>query len=232
MQVELSIKRYNPETDTKPHWETYTVDMEPTDKVLDAIHEVKYHHDGTLALRRSCVHGVCGSDAMVINGVNRLACTLLIQDVGDKITVEPIRGLPVIKDLVVDMEPFFAQYRVGPALPRHHRRARLPGADSVRRRAGALRRHDQVHPLRRLHHVVPGVLGQLGLRGPGRHRQRPPLHLRLAGRGRGRAPRHPERAQRRVALPHRLQLHRCLPRDIKVTQAIEEVKREILYSRV
>ena len=111
MQVELKVKRYNPETDTKPHWETYTVDMEPTDKVLDAIHEVKYHQDGTLALRRSCVHGVCGSDAMVINGVNRLACTLLIQEVGDKITVEPIRGLPVIKDLVVDMEPFFAQYR-------------------------------------------------------------------------------------------------------------------------
>jgi succinate dehydrogenase / fumarate reductase iron-sulfur subunit len=111
MQVELQIKRYNPETDTKPHWETYTVEMEPTDKVLDAIHEVKYHHDGTLALRRSCVHGVCGSDAMIINGVNRLACTLLIQDVGDTITVEPIRGLPVIKDLVVDMDGFFDKFK-------------------------------------------------------------------------------------------------------------------------
>ena len=184
MQVELQIKRFNPETDTKPHWETYTVEMEPTDKVLDAIHEVKWHHDGTLALRRSCVHGVCGSDAMVINGVNRLACTLLIQDVGDKITVEPIRGLPVIKDLVVDMEPFFAQYRsVLPYLintdePGYRERTQS------RRGAGALRRHHQVHPLRRLHDVVPGVLGQLELRRPGRHRQRPPLHLRQPRRGR------------------------------------------------
>src|SRR5687767_3064664 len=111
MDVETKIKRFNPETDKKPHWETYQVEMEETDKVLDAIHEVKWHHDGTLALRRSCVHGVCGSDAMVINGANALACTTLIQEAGSKITVEPIRGLPVIKDLVVDMEPFFAQFR-------------------------------------------------------------------------------------------------------------------------
>ena len=110
-QVELRIKRYDPERDTKPHWETYHVEMEGTDRVLDALHEVKYHHDGTLSLRRSCAHGVCGSDAMVINGANALACTMLIKDAGKIVTVEPIRGLPVIKDLVVDMEPFFAQYR-------------------------------------------------------------------------------------------------------------------------
>ncbi|HEX2039209.1 MAG TPA: succinate dehydrogenase iron-sulfur subunit, partial [Acidimicrobiales bacterium] len=74
-------------------------------------HTAKWEHDGTLSFRRSCAHGVCGSDAMVINGSNALACIKLIQDVGEDITVEPIRGLPVIKDLVVDMEPFFAQYR-------------------------------------------------------------------------------------------------------------------------
>lgn len=110
-QVELRIKRYDPERDTKPHWETYHVEMEGTDRVLDALHEVKYHHDGTLSLRRSCAHGVCGSDAMVINGANALACTMLIKDAGKIVTVEPIRGLPVIKDLVVDMEPFFQAYR-------------------------------------------------------------------------------------------------------------------------
>ena len=117
-QVELRIKRYDPERDTKPHWETYHVEMEGTDRVLDALHEVKYHHDGTLSLRRSCAHGVCGSDAMRINGVNRLACKLLMKDLLPKdtskditITVEPIRGLPVEKDLVVDMEPFFDAYR-------------------------------------------------------------------------------------------------------------------------
>jgi succinate dehydrogenase / fumarate reductase iron-sulfur subunit len=111
MKVKLKIRRFNPETDKKPWWGKYEVDMEPTDRVLDALHEVKWHQDGTLTLRRSCAHGVCGSDAMRINGRNRLACKVLIKDLGRKITVEPILGLPVIKDLVVDMEPFMAHYR-------------------------------------------------------------------------------------------------------------------------
>ena len=111
VDVTLKIKRYNPDVETKPHWETYVVQCEPTDRVLDALHKVKWEQDGTLTFRRSCAHGVCGSDAMVINGQNGLACIQLIQDVGAHITVEAIRGLPVIKDLVVDMEPFFAQYR-------------------------------------------------------------------------------------------------------------------------
>jgi len=109
--VELQIKRWDPDHDTRPHWETYEVEVEETDRVLDVLHQVRWHHDGSLAFRRSCGHGVCGSDAMVINGANRLACVLLIADVGHHITVEPLRGLPVLKDLVVDMEPFFEQYR-------------------------------------------------------------------------------------------------------------------------
>jgi succinate dehydrogenase / fumarate reductase iron-sulfur subunit len=111
MKARLKIRRFNPETDKKPYWGKYEVEVEPTDRVLDALHYVKWYQDGTLTLRRSCAHGVCGSDAMRINGLNRLACKVLIQDVGRKITVEPILGLPVIKDLVVDMEPFMAQYR-------------------------------------------------------------------------------------------------------------------------
>jgi succinate dehydrogenase / fumarate reductase, iron-sulfur subunit len=109
--VELRIKRYNPETDKKPHWQAFEVEVEETDRVLDALHVVKWSQDGTLSFRRSCAHGVCGSDAMVVNGVNRLACIEIVKDVGPVITLEPIRGLPVVKDLVVDMEPFFAQYR-------------------------------------------------------------------------------------------------------------------------
>ena len=109
--VHLKIKRYNPEVDTRPHWEEYEVDMSPGDRVLDALHQVKWTLDGTLSFRRSCAHGVCGSDAVVINGQNMLACVNLIRNVGTHLTIEPIRGLPVIKDLVVDMEPFFAQYR-------------------------------------------------------------------------------------------------------------------------
>ncbi len=111
IDVELRIKRFDAERDRRPRWQSFVVQVEETDRVLDALHEVRWHHDGTLAFRRSCAHGVCGSDAMVINGHNRLACVLLVKDVGREITVEPLRGLRVLKDLVVDMEPFFAQYR-------------------------------------------------------------------------------------------------------------------------
>jgi succinate dehydrogenase / fumarate reductase iron-sulfur subunit len=111
MRVTLKIKRFNPELEEKQHWEEYDVDVEPNDQLLDALHKVKWYEDGTLTFRRSCAHGICGSDAMVVNGRNRLACKVLMKELGKKVTVEPIRGLPVIKDMVVDMEPFFAKYR-------------------------------------------------------------------------------------------------------------------------
>ena len=111
VDVTLKVKRYDPEKDRKPYWQEFEVKVEETDRVLDALHKARWEHDGSLAFRRSCAHGVCGSDAMVINGANALACIELVKDVGHKITLEAIRGLPVIKDLVVDMEPFFAQYR-------------------------------------------------------------------------------------------------------------------------
>jgi succinate dehydrogenase / fumarate reductase iron-sulfur subunit len=80
--------------------------------VLDVLEYIKGNFDGTLSFRRSCAHGVCGSDAMRINGMNRLACKALVKEMhSDKITVEPILGLPVIKDLIVDMGPFFRNYR-------------------------------------------------------------------------------------------------------------------------
>jgi succinate dehydrogenase / fumarate reductase iron-sulfur subunit len=111
MEVTLKILRYNPETDKKPHYETYKVEAERNDQVLDLLNRVKWYQDGTLSYRRSCAHGICGSDAMRINGINRLACKVLVRDVGTKITVEPILGLPIEKDLIVDMEPFFEHYR-------------------------------------------------------------------------------------------------------------------------
>ncbi|MDW8006930.1 MAG: succinate dehydrogenase iron-sulfur subunit [Thermomicrobium sp.] len=111
MQVTVRVQRFNPEKDTKPYYQEYTVEVEPTDRVLDALNYIKWYHDGTLTFRRSCAHGVCGSDAMRINGRNRLACKVLIKDLGPKITVEPLLGFRIIRDLVVDMEPFFAQYR-------------------------------------------------------------------------------------------------------------------------
>ncbi len=112
MLVTLRIFRFDPEKDQKPHYETYQVEADPTDRVLDLLEYVKGYYDGTLSFRRSCAHGMCGSDAMRINGVNRLACKLLVKDVGsNKITVEPILGMRPIKDLIVDMEPFFDHYR-------------------------------------------------------------------------------------------------------------------------
>ncbi len=81
-QVTLRIKRYNPEVDLKPHFEEYRVDVEPTDRVLDALNKIKWFEDGTLTYRRSCAHGICGSDAMRINGRNRLACKVLMGEFG------------------------------------------------------------------------------------------------------------------------------------------------------
>ena len=107
----LRILRFNPETDEVPYYKEYVVTVEPTDRVLDALNAVKWYQDGAVTYRRSCAHGICGSDAMRINGVNRLAYKVLVRDVGAQVTVEPLMGFRVIKDLVVDMEPFFAQYR-------------------------------------------------------------------------------------------------------------------------
>jgi succinate dehydrogenase / fumarate reductase, iron-sulfur subunit len=109
--ITVRIKRYNPEVREDPWWDEFELEMEPSDRVLDVLHEVKWHHDGTLALRRSCAHGICGSDAMLINGKNDLACKVLVKEVAPKVTVEPIRGLQPLKDLIVDMEPFFEGYR-------------------------------------------------------------------------------------------------------------------------
>ncbi len=111
MEVTLRIKRYNPETDVKPAFKEYRVDVEPTDRVLDALNQIKWKQDGTLTYRRSCAHGVCGSDAMRINGRNRLACKILMKELGRKITIEPLIGFKVVKDLVVDMDQFFAGYK-------------------------------------------------------------------------------------------------------------------------
>ncbi|MBK9738059.1 MAG: succinate dehydrogenase iron-sulfur subunit [Actinobacteria bacterium] len=111
--VTFRIRRFIPEVDSEPHWEDYTLSLFPTDRVLTALDRIKGEQDGTLTFRRSCGHGICGSDAMRINGRNRLACKTLVKDldISKPITVEAIKGLPLEKDLVVDMEPFFAAYR-------------------------------------------------------------------------------------------------------------------------
>ena len=111
--VTIRVRRFNPEVSEEVTWQDFHVTMYGTDRVLDALHKIKWEHDGSLTFRRSCAHGVCGSDAMRINGRNRLACKTLIKDlsINEPITVEPIKGLEVEKDLVVDMNPFYQAYR-------------------------------------------------------------------------------------------------------------------------
>lgn len=109
----LIVRRFDPDVDEEPRWQDFDVQVLPTDRVLDALHQIKWEQDGSLTFRRSCAHGICGSDAMRINGRNRLACKTLIKDLdlSQPIYVEAIKGLPLEKDLVVDMEPFFQSYR-------------------------------------------------------------------------------------------------------------------------
>jgi succinate dehydrogenase / fumarate reductase, iron-sulfur subunit len=108
--MRFSIYRFNPETDARPHMQDYDVQLEPTDRMLlDALLRIKAQDD-TLALRRSCREGVCGSDAMNVNGKNRLACITRIADLSEPIKIRPLPGLPVIRDLIVDMSQFFKQY--------------------------------------------------------------------------------------------------------------------------
>ena len=111
VSVTVRVRRYNPEVREESWWDEWEISMEPNDRLLDALHHIKWYEDGTLALRRSCAHGICGSDAMLINGRNALACKVLVKDLAPKVTVVPIRGLRVLKDLIVDMDTFFDGYK-------------------------------------------------------------------------------------------------------------------------
>ena len=109
--MRFSIYRYNPETDAKPHMQDYELDVDAGDMMLlDAILLLKAQ-DETLSVRRSCREGVCGSDAMNINGRNGLACVTPLSGLKQPIELRPLPGLPVVRDLVVDLSQFYKQYR-------------------------------------------------------------------------------------------------------------------------
>jgi succinate dehydrogenase / fumarate reductase iron-sulfur subunit len=108
--MRFSIYRYDPDKDAKPYMKEYDLALEHTDRMLlDALIRIK-SIDDSLALRRSCREGVCGSDAMNINGKNGLACITRLVDLKEPVTLMPLPGLPVIRDLIVDMTQFFKQY--------------------------------------------------------------------------------------------------------------------------
>ena len=111
--LQVSLYRYNPETDEAPYMQDFSVDTGGRDlMVLDVLELIKADHDGSVTYRRSCREGVCGSDGLNMNGKNGLACiTSLSESVkGNKLVIRPLPGLPVIRDLVVDMSLFYAQY--------------------------------------------------------------------------------------------------------------------------
>ena len=107
----FKIYRYNPDSGNNPHYDRFEVDLDACGPmVLDALFKIKNEIDPTLTFRRSCREGICGSCAMNINGSNALACTIAIDDLGGEIRITPLPHMEVIKDLIVDLTQFFAQY--------------------------------------------------------------------------------------------------------------------------
>lgn len=110
MELRLRIFRFDPQTDVEPYYRNYTVQAGLNERVLDCLNRIKWEQDGTLGYRMSCAHGVCGSDAMRINGRCALACQKLVSDLeGQDILLEPLPSFKVLKDLIVDLEPFFSK---------------------------------------------------------------------------------------------------------------------------
>ena len=120
--MKFSIYRYNPDADEQPHMQAFELQDDELDRemmLLDALLVLKAQ-DETLSFRRSCGEGVCGSDGMNVNGTNRLACITPLFSLKTPVVINPMPGLPVIRDLVVDMEQFYSQYRaVRPYLINH-----------------------------------------------------------------------------------------------------------------
>jgi len=110
--MRFRIYRYNPDTDKSPSMKEYTLtDLEPGMMLLDALLKIKAEQDETLSFRHSCGEGVCGSDGMNINGRNGLSCITPLNSLKDPVEIRPLPGLPVIRDLVVDLSMFYHQYR-------------------------------------------------------------------------------------------------------------------------
>lgn len=231
MEVTIRILRYNPELDDDLHLEDYEVPAEPTDRVLDLLHWIKWNLDGTLTFRRSCAHGICGSDAMMINGRNRLACQVLVKDLPDLITVEPLKGFDVLKDLVVDMDLFFRSYeRMLPFLINDQQ---APVRERLQSEQERQRYDDTTKCI-----LCAACTGSCPLFWPNEQYIGPASIVNahrfiFDSRDTG-------KAERLEILDDTNGVWRCrttfncsdaCPRGIKVTRAIQEVKREVMFSR-
>lgn len=109
MKVTLKIYRFNPDSDKEPHYDIFNVEASPNDRILDCLNRIRWDLDSSLSYRMSCGHGICGSDAVSINGIPTLSCQKLVKDYdhAQELLIEPLKYFPIIKDLNVDLAPFF-----------------------------------------------------------------------------------------------------------------------------
>lgn len=111
MLIKLKIFRFDPEKDKEPYYQTFEVEADPMDRLLDCLNRIRWEQDSTLSFRMSCGHGVCGSDGMRINGICGLACQKLVRSFKEEVLIEPLPVFNVVKDLVVDLGSFFEKYQ-------------------------------------------------------------------------------------------------------------------------
>jgi succinate dehydrogenase / fumarate reductase, iron-sulfur subunit len=120
MKITLKVYRFNPKTDQQPHYDVFKVEAEPNERILDCLNKIRWQQDSTLAFRMSCAHGICGSDGLTINSQSALACQKLVKDYdfSKEILVEPLKYFDVVKDLNVDLKPFFERIKsINPQKP-------------------------------------------------------------------------------------------------------------------
>ena len=208
--VKFEIYRYDPDKDERPYMQKLEVELQPTDKMLlDALVRIKNDVDDSLALRRSCREGVCGSDAMNINGKNGLACTTNLRELKEPIVLRPLPGLPVIRDLIVDMTHFFNQYHsIRPYLIND-----TPPPEKERLQSPEAREElDGLYEcILCACHFLPVVLVESGqVRRPGRPAAGLPLHRGQPRRSHRQPPGQPGRPVPPVPLPHHHELRRRL----------------------
>jgi succinate dehydrogenase / fumarate reductase iron-sulfur subunit len=113
MPVAFKVYRFNPESDKEPHYDVFAVEAEPNDRILDCLNRIRWQQDSTLSFRMSCAHGICGSDGLTINSQSALACQKLVKDYdfAKEILIEPLKYFRVVKDLIVDLNPFFERIK-------------------------------------------------------------------------------------------------------------------------
>ncbi len=109
MKLTLKVYRFNPENEKIPHYDTFNLEAQPNERILDCLNKIRWQQDSTLAFRLSCTHGICGSDGLTINNQSALACQKLVKDYDytKEILIEPLKYFEVIKDLIVNLKPFF-----------------------------------------------------------------------------------------------------------------------------